>query len=105
VEIVLTTCTIPNALALTFDDGPGQSTTDILNTLARLQVNATFFVNSKNIADLTRVEDAAQVKRTFDAGHQIASHTYSHADLTNLDDAGIKGEMDRIDVLLKGIIG
>ncbi|KAI8049782.1 hypothetical protein BDF22DRAFT_698620 [Syncephalis plumigaleata] len=105
VGVVLTTCTIPDALALTFDDGPGRNTADILNALGRLSVKATFFVNGRNVGDLSRAEDAALLKRAYDEGHQIASHTFSHADLTQLSASGIEQQMTDLDNMIKGIIG
>ena len=57
---------------LTFDDGPGASTQSILNTLAKHNVKATFFVTNQfpGYSDL--------IKSEYDAGHKIAVHTYSH---------------------------
>ncbi|KAI9592487.1 hypothetical protein BDF19DRAFT_451319 [Syncephalis fuscata] len=103
--IVLTTCTVPDSLAITFDDGPGMSTTSVLDALKRQGVSATFFVNGRNIGDLSQPQDAQKVRRAYDEGHQIASHTFSHADLTTLSEEGIKQEMNSLQDLIKGIIG
>jgi len=61
-------------VALTFDDGPHPVyTAQILNTLQKLGVPATFFCIGKNITGnellLTRIEDE---------GHTIGNHSYSH---------------------------
>ena len=41
-------------VALTFDDGPGQYTNSILDTLEAYQAHASFFVVGQNINDETR---------------------------------------------------
>ena len=56
---------------LTFDDGPSIYTMDILNTLDKYNVKATFFVTcSSNLEELSK----EIVKR----GHTIALHTCTH---------------------------
>jgi peptidoglycan-N-acetylglucosamine deacetylase len=61
------------ALALTFDDGPSDSTPRILEILERHQVPATFFQIGVNVERLPAV---ARLVR--EAGHEIANHSYSH---------------------------
>jgi peptidoglycan/xylan/chitin deacetylase (PgdA/CDA1 family) len=59
---------------LTFDDGPNPTATpELLDVLARHQVQATFFVINKY---LTR-ETAPIVRRTFDEGHAVGIHDHS----------------------------
>ncbi|KAI9593840.1 hypothetical protein BDF19DRAFT_447055 [Syncephalis fuscata] len=103
--LILYTCKVPRSFAMTFDDGPGMLFDKVLETLARLNVKATFFINGNNVANLNEPTDAQKVLRAFRAGHQIASHTYSHADLDQLNDAGIRDEMGRLDRILVRIIG
>ena len=58
---------------LTFDDGPGKYTDDILDILSEYGVKATFFVIGK--------EDKASKKiyqRIVDEGHTLGMHSYSH---------------------------
>ena len=55
---------------LTFDDGPSEYTNSLLDTLARYDVKATFFV--------TGYGDDAVIKREFDEGHTVALHSLSH---------------------------
>lgn len=59
---------------ITFDDGPTPGNTEwIIETLAKYDAKATFFVLGKN---------AEQHSETFDkilaAGHKVGNHTYSH---------------------------
>lgn len=55
---------------LTFDDGPGVYTAELLDILKKYNVKATFFV--------TGVGDDALLKREYNEGHAIGLHTYSH---------------------------
>jgi peptidoglycan/xylan/chitin deacetylase (PgdA/CDA1 family) len=61
------------ALALTFDDGPSESTPQILDILARYGIPATFFQCGANV---TRLPEIARAVRG--AGHAIGNHSYSH---------------------------
>jgi peptidoglycan-N-acetylglucosamine deacetylase len=63
-----------NALALTFDDGPGSRLTSaILDILAENNSKATFFLLGRNIAGREEI-----VKQIAVQGHEICSHGYDH---------------------------
>ncbi len=61
------------AIALTFDDGPSESTPALLELLARHNARATFFMCGQNIRRLKNI--AMEVAA---AGHEIGNHTDSH---------------------------
>jgi peptidoglycan/xylan/chitin deacetylase (PgdA/CDA1 family) len=61
------------AVALTFDDGPGPQTLALLDTLDNYHVKATFFMIGENVDRYTAV--AREIARR---GHVIGNHTYSH---------------------------
>jgi len=64
------------AIALTFDDGPSESTPELLEILRRHDAPATFFqcgANVRRLPDIAR-EVAAR-------GHEIGNHTDTHAPL------------------------
>ena len=61
------------AVALTFDDGPSESTPQILEILARYGVPATFFLIGANVARLRSLARAVA-----DAGHAIGNHSQTH---------------------------
>jgi len=64
-------------VALTFDDGPdGRWTPMILDTLRDRHAPATFFVIGENIADHIPL-----LQRTYDEGHEIGNHTFTHPNL------------------------
>jgi peptidoglycan/xylan/chitin deacetylase (PgdA/CDA1 family) len=61
------------SLALTFDDGPSESTPALLELLDQLHVKATFFMCGKNVRRLKTV-----AREVASAGHQIGNHTENH---------------------------
>jgi hypothetical protein len=61
------------AVALTFDDGPSESTPEILDILARHNVPATFFQCGANVERLPAVARAVG-----QAGHAIGNHSHTH---------------------------
>jgi peptidoglycan/xylan/chitin deacetylase (PgdA/CDA1 family) len=61
------------AIALTFDDGPSESTIEILDELARHGVSATFFQCGANVRRLSSA--ALEVSS---AGHEIGNHSDTH---------------------------
>ena len=68
-------------VALTFDDGPSlEYTPQYLDILARYGARATFFNLGTQLE--AGPEYVAMAKRCADEGHQVASHTYSHSDVT-----------------------
>jgi len=58
---------------LTFDDGPGPSTGELLDVLADEDVRATFFVLGRHAR-----AHPGLIARMHREGHQIASHGYDH---------------------------
>ncbi|HIW72738.1 MAG TPA: polysaccharide deacetylase family protein [Firmicutes bacterium] len=66
-------------IALTFDDGPGDTTTRLLDELKKRNMKATFFVVGNRVNRY-----ASTLKRAADEGHEIGTHTYSHPNLTKL---------------------
>lgn len=45
---LITTCSVPGTIALTFDDGPYEYTWALAETLKKEGVTATFFMNGNN---------------------------------------------------------
>jgi peptidoglycan/xylan/chitin deacetylase (PgdA/CDA1 family) len=64
------------AIALTFDDGPSESTPALLEMLARHNARATFFMCGQNVRRLKGI-----AKEVAAAGHEIGNHTESHPPL------------------------
>ncbi|MCH4054458.1 MAG: polysaccharide deacetylase family protein [Atopobiaceae bacterium] len=75
-------------VALTFDDGPSDYTERYLQILKEHGAVATFFCLG------SKVEASPDLaKEIVDSGCQIASHSYSHPQLTSLDAAGVQSEL------------
>lgn len=84
-------------LCLTFDDGPGQYTDDLLNCLEENNAHATFFMLGQNVANYSE-----QVQHILKAGCEIGSHSYDHPNLKNLDLDSVKKQFtDTDDLLIK----
>ncbi len=78
------------ALALTFDDGPGEATPRVLEILARHGAPATFFFCGANVERLPAV-----AREVASAGHEIGNHSYSHPYLFLKTPAGIRADLER----------
>jgi peptidoglycan/xylan/chitin deacetylase (PgdA/CDA1 family) len=63
------------AVALTYDDGPGRSTEEILRLLDRHDARATFFMVGSQAERFPHV-----ARRIVSEGHEVGSHTFSHLD-------------------------
>jgi peptidoglycan/xylan/chitin deacetylase (PgdA/CDA1 family) len=61
------------SVAVTFDDGPSESTPALLDLLQRFGARATFFMCGKNVLRLTSI-----AREVASAGHQIGNHTENH---------------------------
>jgi peptidoglycan/xylan/chitin deacetylase (PgdA/CDA1 family) len=61
------------AIALTFDDGPSESTPRVLELLHKYQTPATFFQIGANVE---RLPDVARA--VYAAGHEIGNHSHTH---------------------------
>lgn len=76
-------------MALTFDDGPHPTLTpEILSILREYGVPATFFVIGVNAEQYPEL-----VEKEFGAGHEIASHTYSHGSMKSMSEEKLLAEM------------
>jgi peptidoglycan-N-acetylglucosamine deacetylase len=75
--------------SLTFDDGPGKSTTArILKALTDRDLKATFFQLTKKVHDLP--EMAHELRK---AGMEMASHSYTHPQLTKVGALALEKEI------------
>ncbi|KAL4994397.1 hypothetical protein BDV10DRAFT_203813 [Aspergillus recurvatus] len=97
---VITHCTTPNTIALTFDDGPSEYTPQLLDLLSRYGARATFFV----LGDAAS-QNPGLLQRIRDEGHQVGAHTYDHLSLPSLDYDGIASQMTRLDDVVRPALG
>jgi peptidoglycan/xylan/chitin deacetylase (PgdA/CDA1 family) len=89
-----------NKVALTFDDGPSESTAAILDILAEYRVPATFFQCGVNVERLPEI--ACAVAR---AGHEIGNHSYSHPLFCFRSPAFIETELRRTQETIAAVTG
>ncbi|KAL7313642.1 hypothetical protein PS15m_007364 [Mucor circinelloides] len=95
----------PNHVAITYDDGPYDFTSDLVDLLNTNGVKATFFVNAKNFIDLeTNEEGQRALKKAYDSGHQIASHTLSHKDLDTISGEEFDSEISELERIIYDLI-
>lgn len=87
-------------IALTFDDGPVWLTEYLLDILDYYGVPATFFV----IGELVE-EGAHIVRRAFEAGHEIAGHSWNHRDLARLSADEIYAQIVETTAIIEYVIG
>lgn len=88
-------------IMLTFDDGPSPTTTlSFLDELLKRDAKVTFFVVGYVAEKYPDI-----IKRAYDDGHTVASHTYNHPELTKISDQSILDELNKTNQLLADILG
>ncbi|MGI9952244.1 polysaccharide deacetylase family protein [Moorellaceae bacterium AZ2] len=88
-------------VALTFDDGPVPGWTELyLHALDTAGVSATFFMVGRQAE-----AHPALVKAVQAGGHQVASHSWRHADLSKAAQEEIEEDLQRAAVVLQNITG
>lgn len=87
-------------VALTFDDGPSESTPALLAVLRKHNARATFFLCGKNAERLPGI-----VRQIAAEGHEIGNHTWSHPRLDFQSTARMRDEIGRTQQLLESLTG
>ena len=87
-------------VALTFDDGPTNITEKILDILEEKKVLATFFLIGQNIVP----ERKATMERELALGCEIANHSYTHSDMSQMDAETIRKEIGDTTALIKEMV-
>ncbi len=91
----------PPLVALTFDDGPRNSTTGrLLEGLSLREVPATFFLVGERIAGSEEL-----IQEMAASGHQIGVHTYDHVCVTDLTRREFELQLSRTRAQLTHLIG
>lgn len=76
-------------VALTFDDGPGERTGELLAQLELYNARATFFMLGQKVAS-----NADLVKKMAELKCELGNHSYSHKDLSKQDASVVSAEVD-----------
>lgn len=87
-------------VALTYDDGPSQYTSVILDILGQYGGAATFFVLGQRVPGY-----ADTIRRAHNMGCEIGNHTYSHQILTKIGTPQIQSQIYSTNAAVKNIIG
>lgn len=88
-------------VAITFDDGPNPDTTNaMLDAFEENYALATFFCLGQNAGYYPEV-----VKREYELGMEVATHTYSHKQLTKLGESELDAEIQKSIDNIKDAIG
>ena len=87
-------------IALTFDDGPGPYTAQLLDILDQHGAKATFFLIGSKVS-----AQADVLRRMHARGHQLGNHSWSHPELPKLPVGQIAGEIDRTNDAIKQATG
>ncbi len=93
-------CALFACVALTFDDGPGDYTAQVLDDLDARRAAATFFLQGYRVA-----QNPAVVVRMRAEGHEIGNHSWNHPDLTKLTDEEIRDQLDRTSQAIQDAAG
>lgn len=87
-------------IALTFDDGPGEYTEELINCLVENNAKATFFMLGQNVEAYPEI-----AKELSDAGMELGNHSYSHPDLVIIGADAAAQQVSNTDAALKTATG
>ncbi len=93
-------CGAVPCIALTFDDGPGRYTAELLDVLASRDVAVTFFTVGVNV-----VHQPALTARIVAEGHEIGNHTFDHRDLTTLSPSLVREQVESAQAAIRDATG
>lgn len=87
-------------IALTFDDGPYDVTSKLLDELRNNDVKATFFCVRSRVEDLPDI-----AKRIVNEGHLIANHSDDNSILRELDDNDVLRKLGETNEVIQKVTG
>jgi cellulose synthase/poly-beta-1,6-N-acetylglucosamine synthase-like glycosyltransferase/peptidoglycan/xylan/chitin deacetylase (PgdA/CDA1 family) len=91
----------PKQIALTFDDGPDPKWTPlILSVLEQNHVPGTFFVIGEN-----GVGNRKLLEREVADGFEVGNHSYTHPNMADMSDTGIRLELNATQRLIEAYTG
>lgn len=87
-------------VAMTFDDGPSDQTTRLLNFLKQNDIQVTFFLVGNRMSSYSSI-----VKRQAAEGHEMGYHSYAHANQPSLSSSQITSDFNKSNQILKEMTG
>jgi peptidoglycan/xylan/chitin deacetylase (PgdA/CDA1 family) len=86
---------------LSFDDGPSEATSRVLDLLRDHGARATFFVVGRHVEERPEV-----VRRAVAEGHELANHTFDHVDAAyEKDDDVLRDQIQRTSAAIEAVAG
>lgn len=87
-------------IAITYDDGPHKTNTPkLLDIFEENYAVATFFMVGKNVEGKEDI-----LRRSYALGNELASHTWDHKDLREINDEAIKKQLEDTDLAIKAVV-
>lgn len=104
---IYTGCIKANQVALTFDDGIGNYTEELLDLLAFYQVKASFFILGETLdEDRFQFEEHKNLLiRMIQDGHVVGTHSFDHPDFTKISSEEITRQLLTTDAAIKKVLG
>lgn len=87
-------------IALTFDDGPGKYTEELLAKLKEYDARATFFLLGENVNKYPEI-----VEEMVNIGCELGNHTTNHKNLTKLDVEEMQSQIETTNTLIQNLTG
>jgi peptidoglycan/xylan/chitin deacetylase (PgdA/CDA1 family) len=87
-------------IALTFDDGPGPYTPQVLSVLEHYHVPATFFEIGENV-----VQYPQYTRLVASAGYPVEDHTWTHPDLSTIPVSQFPYQIDQTQNEIRALTG
>ncbi len=88
-------------VALTFDDGPSATTSQVLDVLEQYNVVATFFLIGQQI-DSSML---STMQRQVNMGCELANHSYTHQDMSGMSATDVKNQIEWTSSAIKNAVG
>lgn len=92
--------TCSNCVAITYDDGPGELTSQLLDTLKAKDAHASFMVLAPNATAHPEL-----LRRMKAEGHTVGNHTATHRELNKLSPSDVDGEIKAGAAAIKAATG
>ena len=98
------------AISYTYDDGLEEHYTLVFPEMEKVGFKGTFWIWGKGIGNVAEQQGKprmtwVQMKEMACKGHEISSHSWSHANLKNMSLKEVQVEVDRNDSILQAEIG
>ena len=88
-------------VALTFDDGPTSTTSQVLDILERYNIVASFFLIGNQVNENT----LSIMQRQVNMGCELACHSYTHSDMSKMSASDVRNQIEWTTSAIKNAVG